>query len=64
MFFGDPVAAFGNVGRALRRGGRLVVMVWQEAERNEWDVAIRGALGAREGALRGWMRSRFVIPWW
>jgi SAM-dependent methyltransferase len=25
MFFGDPVAAFGNVGRALRPGGRFLL---------------------------------------
>ena len=31
MFFADPVAAFGNIGRALRPGGRLVMMVWQAA---------------------------------
>ncbi|KAF0845692.1 class I SAM-dependent methyltransferase [Nocardia caishijiensis] len=36
MFFADPVAAFRNIGRALRPGGRLVMMVWQGAERNEW----------------------------
>ncbi len=46
MFFDDPVAAFGNVGRALRPAGRLVMMVWQAAERNEWSVAIREALAA------------------
>jgi ubiquinone/menaquinone biosynthesis C-methylase UbiE len=44
MFFADPVAAFTNIGRALRRGGRLVMMVWQPSERNEWDVALRHAL--------------------
>ena len=26
MFFGDPVAAFTNLGRALRPGGRLVLL--------------------------------------
>lgn len=36
MFFGDPVAAFTNIGRALRPGGRLVTLVWQGVERNEW----------------------------
>ena len=41
MFFADPVAAFANIGRALRPAGRLVMMVWQARERNEWDVAIR-----------------------
>jgi SAM-dependent methyltransferase len=46
MFFDDPVAAFGNVGRALRPAGRLVMMVWQAPERNEWEVAIRQALEA------------------
>jgi SAM-dependent methyltransferase len=41
MFFADPVAAFGNIGRALRPGGRLVLMVWQARDRNEWSTAIR-----------------------
>ncbi|WP_283133830.1 class I SAM-dependent methyltransferase [Rhizohabitans arisaemae] len=44
MFFDDPVAAFANIGRALRPGGRLVMMVWQHGEHNEWDVAIRRSL--------------------
>jgi SAM-dependent methyltransferase len=45
MFFDDPVAAFSNIGQALRRDGRLAMMVWQDRERNEWEVAIRQALG-------------------
>ncbi|WP_034159851.1 class I SAM-dependent methyltransferase [Sphingomonas sp. ERG5] len=44
MFFADPVAAFTNIGRALRPGGRLVLMVWQRRDRNEWAVAIHDAL--------------------
>jgi SAM-dependent methyltransferase len=49
MFFTDPVAAFANVAQALRRDGRLVMMVWQAHERNEWSVAIAHALtGDRE----------------
>jgi SAM-dependent methyltransferase len=36
MFFGDQVAAFANVHRALRPGGRLAVMSWQAAAANEW----------------------------
>lgn len=44
MFFADPVAAFGNIGHALVRGGRLVLMVWQVRDRNEWTTAIREAL--------------------
>jgi SAM-dependent methyltransferase len=44
MFFADPVAAFTNIGRAMRPGARLVVMVWQGRERNEWATAIQRAL--------------------
>lgn len=44
MFFADPVAAFGNVRQALKAGGRLVMMVWQSAEANEWSVAIQRCL--------------------
>jgi len=36
MFFADPVAAFANVARALRPGGRLVFACWQDVSRNEW----------------------------
>jgi SAM-dependent methyltransferase len=46
MFFGDPVAAFGNIGAALRPGGRLAMLVWRELARNEWVREIRGALAA------------------
>ena len=44
MFFNDQVAAFANIGRALRPGGRLAVMTWQELARNEWLMAFREAL--------------------
>lgn len=53
MFFDDPVAAFANIGRALRAAGRLVMMVWQAHERNEWDVAIHQSLEAAEGSVAG-----------
>jgi SAM-dependent methyltransferase len=36
MFFADPVAAFANLARATRAGGRLAVVVWQGFARNEW----------------------------
>ena len=49
MFFDDPVAAFANIRRALRPAGRLVMMVWQPHERNEWDVAIHQSLAGPEG---------------
>jgi SAM-dependent methyltransferase len=50
MFFAEPVAAFTNIGRALRPDGRLVMMVWQASDRNEWDMAIRRALTGPEGS--------------
>ena len=51
MFFDDPVAAFANIRRALRPAGRLVMMVWQPHQRNEWDVAIHRCLEAAEGPV-------------
>jgi SAM-dependent methyltransferase len=53
MFFADPAAAFANICRALRPAGRLVMMVWQAPERNEWDVTIRQSLGAAETPTAG-----------
>jgi SAM-dependent methyltransferase len=54
MFFADPVAAFANLGRALRADGRLVMMVWQGGDRNEWNVAINRCLkGAAAAASAG-----------
>ena len=44
MFFADPVAAFANLANASRRGARLVMMVWQSCERNEWATAIPATL--------------------
>ena len=44
MFFTDAVAAFANIGRALRPDARLVLLVWQHPERNEWFTATRRAL--------------------
>ena len=44
MFFADPAAAFANIARAMRPDARLVWMVWQNQERNEWSGAIRQAL--------------------
>jgi ubiquinone/menaquinone biosynthesis C-methylase UbiE len=51
MFFDDPDAAFANIRRALRPAGRLVMMVWQAHERNEWDVAIHQSLRAAGGPV-------------
>jgi ubiquinone/menaquinone biosynthesis C-methylase UbiE len=38
MFFADPVAAFTNIGHALRPGARLVQLVWQPRGHQEWDA--------------------------
>lgn len=45
-FFGDPVAAFTNIARAMCPEGRLVMLVWQPFDRNEYIVAITAALAA------------------
>jgi pimeloyl-ACP methyl ester carboxylesterase/SAM-dependent methyltransferase len=49
MFFADPVAAFTNLGDALRPGARLVMLVWQDRQFNEWATAIRQPTAARAG---------------
>src|SRR6201987_3715385 len=46
MFFGDPRAAFGNIARALRGGGRLALLSWQPAPANEWVAEFTAALAA------------------
>ena len=46
MFFGDHVAAFTNIARALRPGGRLVLVTWQPLAGNEWIREISAALAA------------------
>ncbi|MDT9687703.1 class I SAM-dependent methyltransferase [Streptomyces sp. P9(2023)] len=57
MFFADPVAAFANIGRALRPVGRLAFVCAAEAEGNEWlrafaelrDLLTLGGFGAPGG---------------
>jgi SAM-dependent methyltransferase len=44
MFFGDPVAAFRNIGNALRPGARLALISWQPLEKNEWLSELRASL--------------------
>ncbi len=46
MFFSDPVAAFRNVATAVRPGGRLALLSWQELAKNEWLASFRDALAA------------------
>ncbi len=44
MFFDDPQAAFANLARALRPGGRLVLVCWQEPLKSEWIAVALGAV--------------------
>ena len=37
MFFADPVAAFANIRRSLRPGGRLAFVCWRALEENPLD---------------------------
>jgi SAM-dependent methyltransferase len=43
MFFADPVAAFRNIRRALKPGGRLAFVCWRDWRENEW---VRVPVGA------------------
>ena len=45
-FFGDLIAGFTNIGRALRRNGRLALLTWQPLPNNEWVREFTGALAA------------------
>jgi SAM-dependent methyltransferase len=46
MFFGDREAALANIARALRPGGRLVLLTWQPLAANEWIREFSFALAA------------------
>jgi SAM-dependent methyltransferase len=47
MFFGDPTAAFTNLVTALRPGGRLAFVCWQDVSRNEWLTVPLAAIATR-----------------
>ncbi len=47
MFFADTAAAFANIARALRPGGRIALAVWTELEANPWFTLPRDAALAR-----------------
>jgi SAM-dependent methyltransferase len=45
MFFADPLGAFTNLRRALRRGGRTAFACWRAAKLNGWQMTpLRAAL--------------------
>ena len=52
MFFADPVAAFSNIRRALRSGGRLGFVCWRGLNENELDeLPLRAASSCLPAAL-------------
>ena len=46
MFFADATAAFTNLARTTRPGGRIVMVAWQGLGANEWLREIRASLAA------------------
>lgn len=46
MFFSDKPTAFANIGRALRPGGRLLLVVWQPLSQNEQFATMFRTLAA------------------
>lgn len=44
MFFADPVAAFTNLRRALKPGGRLAMLCWRPMEENAWFSVPRASV--------------------
>jgi ubiquinone/menaquinone biosynthesis C-methylase UbiE len=52
MFFDDPTSAFSNIRLALKPLGKLVMIVWQAREQNEWAMEIERAVARGEAAAR------------
>lgn len=50
MFFGDPTAAFANIARALRPGGRMIFVAWAGLAENPYFAVPREAAIRRLGA--------------
>jgi SAM-dependent methyltransferase len=51
MFFEDPAAAFANMAKALKPGGRLVFAAWGPVSINPWWRLPTAVASARLGAL-------------
>src|SRR5215217_2919338 len=47
MFFSDPTAAFANIARGLRPGGRIAFVCWQPVANNEWITVLSAAAARR-----------------
>jgi SAM-dependent methyltransferase len=50
MFAPDPARAVREIGRVLRRGGRVALAVWGPRARNPWLGIVLDAVGAQLGA--------------
>jgi SAM-dependent methyltransferase len=44
MFFDDPAAAFANIGRALKPGGRIAFIAWRGLPEQQWIMGLRESL--------------------
>lgn len=51
MFFADPAAAFANIARAVKPGGRMVFMTWSSIMENPWFMVPRDVAIDRLGAV-------------
>ncbi|MEO0751406.1 MAG: methyltransferase domain-containing protein [Pseudomonadota bacterium] len=51
MFFADPAAAFANIARAVKPGGRMVFMAWADAQDNPWFSVPRAVAVAQLGPV-------------
>ena len=68
MFFDDPAAAFANLRKALRRGGRLAFLCWRTREENpvfttgfaEAAAVLAGLSPAQGAELTRQVRERLV----
>ena len=51
MFFADPVAAFANVRKSLRRGGRMSFVCWGSVLKNDWALVPVAAIAQITGSM-------------
>ncbi len=53
MFFADPVAAFANIGRALRPGGRVAFLTLRSIDRGDLGAVLAAMSGALPSPSQG-----------
>jgi SAM-dependent methyltransferase len=62
MFFADPAAAFANLAGALRPGGRLAFVCWQDMERND-HIGLPLRIAAAHGVVPDEPAGEGPGPW-